>query len=456
MVPTEHNGLTHVYFQQRRQLDRRLQRDRSTSRSPPTAGAAGWPAAPWPAPPSWRTARRRSITDVHGRPGRPPRRSGCARPESFASNDDASGPTRARDLRRRRHLGGPDPGPTSSTSRPSRATCGWPGSSVINQLDGEHWWQIRMDARVGDELAQDDWVDADSHNVYPPPDRGPQLREPRPGVEPGAPAPRRSAGTTPTARPAPSRRSPSATTSAPTPTPTTTTCPTPAAQPDGGAGLAFNFPLDLTQAPVDLPAGRGLEPLLHQQPHPRHPLPLRLQRGRRQLPGQQLRQRRRRQRRGERRGAGRRRAPTTRTSPRPPDGSSAADADVRLDATAPGPRRRPRQRRHHPRVRPRRLEPPHRRPGQRRLPGATRSRAARAGATSTRYMLTHAQRRPSRPAAAGSAPTPSASRPPAPGIRTQRYSTDIGDQQRHLRLASRPLAVTARRGSRSGPRCCGR
>ena len=64
------------------------------------------------------------------------------------------------------------------------------------------------------------------------------------------PRPPPSGGTTPTASPAPSSRRPAATTPTPTPTATRTTPPTPAGEPDGGAALAFAFPLDLAEPPA--------------------------------------------------------------------------------------------------------------------------------------------------------------------------------------------------------------
>ena len=74
----------------------------------------------------------------------------------------------------------------------------------IDQLDGEHWWQIRMDAETGDELDKTDWVAEDSYNVYPTRSRRRPSADAR--WSPTRPPPRRrSAGTTPTAPPAPSR-----------------------------------------------------------------------------------------------------------------------------------------------------------------------------------------------------------------------------------------------------------
>ena len=46
---------------------------------------------------------------------------------------------------------------------------------VIDQLDGQHWWQIRMDARTGAELGRTDWVAADSHRVFPIPVESPSF-----------------------------------------------------------------------------------------------------------------------------------------------------------------------------------------------------------------------------------------------------------------------------------------
>ena len=61
--------------------------------------------------------------------------------------------------------------------------------------------------------------------------------------------------------------------------------------PDGGAGLDFDFPIDLTEHAQFYQGRRRGEPLLHLQRVPRHPLPLRLRRGVGELPGEQLRPR---------------------------------------------------------------------------------------------------------------------------------------------------------------------
>ena len=241
--------------------------------------------------------------------------------ESFASDDSAQGASRERTL----SDGGISRDPVTARLVYQQTTSGdlrlaW--ELGINQLDGKHWWQIRMDAGSGDELGKTDWVDRRQPQRLPAAHRGPQLRRPGPGVEP------RDASASPFGwndtngvagaestltigqqrrglhrhrRRQPARRRQ-------------------LARRWRRAGL--QLPARPHPAAVGVPAGRGVEPLLHQQPHPRHPLPLRLQRGGGQLPGQQLRPRRAGQRLGQR---PRRRtvaAPTTRTSPPRPTARS--------------------------------------------------------------------------------------------------------------------------------------
>ena len=66
----------------------------------------------------------------------------------------------------------------------------------------------------------------------------------------------------------------------------------PSGDTDGGPGLDFDFPADLNGHAAELPRRGGHQPLLLEQRYPRRHLPLRLRRGRGQLPDQQLRARR--------------------------------------------------------------------------------------------------------------------------------------------------------------------
>ena len=49
---------------------------------------------------------------------------------------------------------------------------------VIRTPDGRHWWNLHVDARSGEVLRQDDWIDHDSYRVFPAPlvspDEGPR------------------------------------------------------------------------------------------------------------------------------------------------------------------------------------------------------------------------------------------------------------------------------------------
>ena len=99
---------------------------------------------------------------------------------------------------------------------------------MINQLDGQHWWQIRMDAATGDELGKTDWVDEDSHRVFPFPTEAPSFG-PRALVSNPATTASPFGWNDTNGVAGAETRARSATTSAPTPTSTPTTSPTRAA-----------------------------------------------------------------------------------------------------------------------------------------------------------------------------------------------------------------------------------
>ena len=204
---------------------------------------------------------------------------------------------------------------------------------VIEQLDGTHWWQIRMDARTGAELGRTDWVDQDSHRVFPMPVESPTFASPsltRTLVSnPATSASPFGWHDTNGAAGAESTLTLGNNVKAYTDT-DANNAPDAGSSPDGGAALAFDFPLDLTQAPAAYRPAAVYEPLLREQPHPRRALPLRLRRGLGQLPGQQLRPRRAGQRRGQRRGAGRL-GHQQRELRHAARRLAAADADVRLE-----------------------------------------------------------------------------------------------------------------------------
>ena len=108
------------------------------------------------------------------RPSGPRQPWACEPSGSFASNDDPEGAERARTLRK----AGISQDPITARlvyqeTKKGDLRLAW--ELVINQLDGEHWWQIRMDAATGDELGKTDWVDEDSHRVFPFPTEAPSF-----------------------------------------------------------------------------------------------------------------------------------------------------------------------------------------------------------------------------------------------------------------------------------------
>ena len=119
---------------------------------------------------------------------------------------------------------------------------------VINQLDGEHWWQIRMDAATGDELDKTDWVDEDSHRVFPFPTEAPSFGGRSLVSNPATSASPFGWNDTNGAAGAESTLTIGNNVSAYTDI-DNDNMPDAGSSPDGGAGLVFDFPLDLTQAP---------------------------------------------------------------------------------------------------------------------------------------------------------------------------------------------------------------
>ena len=166
--------------------------------------------------------------------------------ESFRSMDEPQGASRERTLRD----GGISQDPVTARlvyqeTKKGDLRLAW--ELVINQIDGRHWWQIRMDAATG-ESSTTDWVDADSHRVYPFPTEAPSFG---PRVLVSNPA---------------TSASPfgwNDTNGAAGPESTLTIgnnvsaytdlndddVPDAGSSPDGGAGLAFDFALDLAQPP---------------------------------------------------------------------------------------------------------------------------------------------------------------------------------------------------------------
>ena len=175
VVPTAHNGLTHVYFQQRvggidvsqAMLNVAVTGQGSVLRVASNAVARAAQRTNSATPRITDVAAARLAADALG-----------LRPTaSFASSDGARGPDRARVL---------GDGGISSSAIPAQLvyerTAGgdlrlsW--ELVIEQLDGKHWWQISMDARTGVEMGRADWVAEDSHRVFPMPTEAPSFAVP--------------------------------------------------------------------------------------------------------------------------------------------------------------------------------------------------------------------------------------------------------------------------------------
>jgi extracellular elastinolytic metalloproteinase len=250
VVPTKHNGLTNVYFQQ--QVDSRDVFNAIINVAVAADGSVVRVAADGVKRAAQRVnATAPKITDVEAA-----RRAAAAlhlQPTaSFRSNDAASGPDHARDL---------GDGGISNEAIPARLvyerTAGgdlrlaW--ELVIDQLDGKHWWQIRMDAITGAELGRADWVAQDTHRVFPMPVEAPSFATPlntRTLVSnPATSASPFGWNDTNGVAGAESTLTTGNNVNAYTDT-DANNLPDPGSQPDGGAGLAFDFPLDLTQAPT--------------------------------------------------------------------------------------------------------------------------------------------------------------------------------------------------------------
>lgn len=120
---------------------------------------------------------------------------------------------------------------------------------VIEQLDAEHWWQVRMDADSGALLGKDDWVSPDSYVVYPLPTEAPSFggrsTQVNPATAAGSPFGWHDTNGVAGADFTDTRGNnvdAYADVDA-------NNVPDPGSRPDGGAPLAFNFPLDLGLEP---------------------------------------------------------------------------------------------------------------------------------------------------------------------------------------------------------------
>ena len=245
VVPTDHNGLTNVYLQQRlhsidvvgAMLNVAVQADGKVLRVASSALASVDKLANGATPKLSDVAAAQRAADALG-----------LRPtESFASQDTAQGPDRERTL----GDGGISHDPITARlvyqkTKPGDLRLAW--ELGINQLDGQHWWQIRMDAATGDELGKDDWVAADSHRVYPLPTEAPSFGGRVLVSNPATSASPFGWNDTNGVSGAESTLTVGNNVTAYTDT-DSNNLPDPGSSPDGGAGLAFDFPLDLAQPP---------------------------------------------------------------------------------------------------------------------------------------------------------------------------------------------------------------
>jgi uncharacterized repeat protein (TIGR01451 family) len=121
---------------------------------------------------------------------------------------------------------------------------------TIYELDAENWWQIRIDAASGEELGRNNLVTADSYTVFPGPIEAPSFGARTTVLDPADPTASpfgwhdldglAGADTTVTT---------GNNVDAYTDT-DANNLPDPGSRPDGGAALAFDFPLDLGQPPA--------------------------------------------------------------------------------------------------------------------------------------------------------------------------------------------------------------
>jgi extracellular elastinolytic metalloproteinase len=250
VVPTAHNGLTNVYLQQRvdgidvsnAMLNVAVTAQGTVFRVASSAVGNAAQRTNSATPKLTDVAAAQLAADALG----------LEPTSSFASSDGARGADRTRAL---------GDGGISSESIPAQLVfehtddgdlrLAW--ELVIDELDGAHWWQIRMDARTGAELGRTDWVDDDSHRVFPMPVESPSF---------ASPVNTRTLVSNPATSASPFGWNDTDGAAGPESTLTLgnnvkaytdtdhNNAPDPNSSPDGGAGLAFDFPLDLTQAPA--------------------------------------------------------------------------------------------------------------------------------------------------------------------------------------------------------------
>ncbi len=245
VVPTERNGLTNVHLQQRvasvdvssAMLNVTVTSAGKVQRVASSAVAGASKLANTATPRITDVAAARlAATAVGLRPS-----------ASFASNDGARGAARERTL----GDGGISQDPITARlvyqeTKQGALRLAW--ELGINQLDGEHWWQVRIDAATGDELGRTDWVDEDSHRVFPLPVEAPSFGARALVANPATGASPFGWNDTNAAPGAEDTRTIGNNANAYTDI-DANNVPDVGSSPDGGAGLVFDFALDLTQAP---------------------------------------------------------------------------------------------------------------------------------------------------------------------------------------------------------------
>ena len=245
VVPTEANGLTNVYFLQRvdsievsnAMLNVTVMSDGKVLRVASNAVSSAAKRANGSIP---------NISDVSAAQ-RAAQVLGLRPTESFGSADEPQGPGRERTL----GDGGisRDPVPVRLVYQETgKGSLRLAWQLVINQLDGQHWWEIRIDANNGEELGKTDWVDEDTHRVYPLPTEAPSFGPRTLVSSPATSASPFGWNDTNGAAGAEDTRTIGNNVSAYTDT-DDNDLPDAGSSPDGGAGLNFDFPLDLAQPP---------------------------------------------------------------------------------------------------------------------------------------------------------------------------------------------------------------
>ncbi len=119
----------------------------------------------------------------------------------------------------------------------------------IDELDAQHYWQIRVDADTARPLTTDDLVTSDSYNAYPTPVEAPTFGSRSVQTNPATTASPFGWHDTNGVAGAESTLTKGNNANAYTDT-DNDNLPDPGSQPDGGAGLSFDFPLDLAQQPA--------------------------------------------------------------------------------------------------------------------------------------------------------------------------------------------------------------